>query len=141
MTSRRQFIQIIPFTGAALIVGCSDKPAASSSTATAPAPSPTPAPTPTPTPAPAAAAAPPAAPVAALPPLDEKDPTAVALGYVADGTRADAGKYKTYAAGQKCSGCALYQGAAGAAAGPCPLFAGKQVAANGWCGSFAKKAA
>jgi hypothetical protein len=72
--------------------------------------------------------------------VDEKDPQAAALGYVADATKADKAKYKTYAAGQACSGCALYQGKAGDAAGGCPLFAGKQVAAKGWCSAYAKKA-
>ncbi len=71
--------------------------------------------------------------------LDEKDPQAVALGYVAVATRADAKKYPKYAAGQACSGCALYQGKAGDAAGGCALFAGKQVSAKGWCSAWAKK--
>ncbi|MEY8875317.1 MAG: high-potential iron-sulfur protein [Leptothrix sp. (in: b-proteobacteria)] len=72
--------------------------------------------------------------------LDEKDPQAAALGYVADATKADTKKFPKYAAGQACSGCALYQGKAGDAAGACPLFAGKQVAAKGWCSAWAKKA-
>lgn len=71
--------------------------------------------------------------------LDEKDPQAVALGYVADATKADTKKYPKYAAGQNCASCALYQGKAGDAAGVCPLFAGKQVAAKGWCSAWAKK--
>ncbi len=71
--------------------------------------------------------------------LDEKDPQAQALGYVADATRADAKKYPKYAAGQACGTCALYQGKAGDAAGPCPLFGGRQVAAKGWCSAWAKK--
>ena len=71
--------------------------------------------------------------------LDEKDPQAQALGYVADATKADAKKYPKYAAGQVCSNCALYQGKASDVAGPCPLFAGKQVAAKGWCSAWAKK--
>ena len=71
--------------------------------------------------------------------LDEKDPQAVALGYVADATKADTKKYPKYAAGQACATCALYQGKAGDAAGPCPLFAGRQVAAKGWCSAWAKK--
>ena len=75
-----------------------------------------------------------------LPMVDEKDPTAAALGYVADAAKANKAKYSTYAAGQNCSACALYQGKAGDAAGPCPLYAGKQVAAKGWCSAFAKKA-
>jgi hypothetical protein len=72
--------------------------------------------------------------------LDEKDPQAVALGYVSDATKADTKKFPKYAAGQSCSTCALYQGKAGDAAGACPLFAGKQVAAKGWCSAWAKKA-
>lgn len=69
----------------------------------------------------------------------EKDPQAVALGYVADATKADKAKFKTYAAGQLCNNCALYQGKVTDAAAGCPLFAGKQVAAKGWCSAYAKK--
>lgn len=72
--------------------------------------------------------------------VDEKDPQAVALGYVADAARADAKKYPKFAAGQQCATCALFQGKAGDASGPCPLFAGKQVAAKGWCSAWSKKA-
>ena len=72
--------------------------------------------------------------------VDEKDPQAVALGYVDNATKADAAKYKAYKPGSQCSGCALYLGKTGEAAGPCPLFAGKMVAATGWCGSWVKKA-
>jgi hypothetical protein len=72
--------------------------------------------------------------------VSDKDPQAVALGYVADATKADAKKYKTYTKEQKCSNCALYQGKASDAAGACPLLAGKQVAAAGWCSAYAKKA-
>ena len=71
--------------------------------------------------------------------LDEKDPQAVALGYVADGTKADTKKYPKYAMGQACNNCALYQGKPTDAAGGCPLFAGKQVAGKGWCSAYAKK--
>ncbi|CAN5835487.1 high-potential iron-sulfur protein [soil metagenome] len=71
--------------------------------------------------------------------LDEKDPQAAALGYVADAKRVDAKKYPKYADGQHCANCALYQGKAGDKAGPCPLFAGKQVASTGWCSAWAKK--
>ena len=102
MTSRRQFIQIVPVAGAALLTG-------------------------------RAALAQPAM-------VSEKDPQAVALGYVADATKADKAKYKNYAPGQTCANCALYQGKAGDASGPCPLFAGKHVAAKGWCSAWAKKA-
>lgn len=77
---------------------------------------------------------------AAAPLVDEKDPTAAGLGYVAEAAKADKAKYKNYAAGQQCSGCALYQGKASDAAGGCALFPGKQVAGKGWCSAFAKKA-
>jgi hypothetical protein len=72
--------------------------------------------------------------------LDEKDPTAVALGYVADSAKADKKKYPKHDVVQKCSNCTLFQGKAGAAEGACPLFPGKVVAANGWCASWVKKA-
>ena len=71
--------------------------------------------------------------------VDEKDAQAAALGYVTDAGKADKAKYKTYAAGQLCSNCALYQGKPSDAAGGCPLFAGKQVAGKGWCSAYAKK--
>ena len=71
--------------------------------------------------------------------LDEKNPQAVALGYVADATKTDTKKYPKYAAGQVCTNCALYQGKAGDAWGGCPLFAGNQVAGKGWCSAWAKK--
>jgi hypothetical protein len=76
--------------------------------------------------------------------LDEKDPTAVALGYVAEASRADKAKFKNFAAGQHCGNCAVFQGKysekANAEYGGCPLFAGKQVANAGWCSAWSKKA-
>jgi hypothetical protein len=72
--------------------------------------------------------------------VDEKDPQAAALGYVAEAKRADSKKYPKFAAGQNCASCALYQGKASDKAGPCPLFAGKQVASDGWCSAWSKKA-
>ena len=71
--------------------------------------------------------------------VNEADPTAAALGYVADNSRADKKKYPQFTAAQKCSACALYQGKGGAN-GPCPIFAGKLVASGGWCSSWTKKA-
>jgi len=71
--------------------------------------------------------------------LDEKDPQAVALGYLAEASKADVKKFPKYAAGQLCSNCALYQAKATDANGGCPLFAGKQVAGKGWCSAWAKK--
>jgi hypothetical protein len=71
--------------------------------------------------------------------VDEKDPQAAAMGYVADTTKADGKKYPKHTNDQKCGGCQLFAGKAGDAAGPCPIFAGKQVSATGWCSSFMKK--
>jgi hypothetical protein len=72
--------------------------------------------------------------------LDEKDPQAVALGYVHDTTKADKKKFPKHDAAQKCNNCALYQGKAADAWGGCPLFGAKQVAGPGWCSAWAKKA-
>lgn len=72
--------------------------------------------------------------------LDEKDPQAVALGYVADASKADKKKYPKYAADQTCHNCTLFQGKATDAAGGCALFPGKQVAGKGWCSAWVKKA-
>ena len=71
--------------------------------------------------------------------VDEKDPQAVALGYVADTTKADKKKFPKHAVDQKCNNCALYQGKPADAAGGCPLFGVKQVAGGGWCSAWAKK--
>jgi hypothetical protein len=103
MTSRRQFIQIVPLAGAAaLIAGRSAQ--------------------------------------AALPLVTEKDPQAVALGYVHDAALADKAKYKNWVAGEHCGNCALFQGKPTDADGPCPLFPGKHVSTKGWCSAYAKKA-
>jgi hypothetical protein len=71
--------------------------------------------------------------------VDEKDPQAVALGYVADTTKADAKKFTKHSKDQKCTNCALYQGKATDPWGGCPLFGTKQVAGPGWCSAWAKK--
>ena len=71
--------------------------------------------------------------------VDEKDPQAVALGYVHDTTKADAKKFPKHTKDQKCTNCALYQGKATDAWGGCPLFGTKQVAGPGWCSAWAKK--
>ena len=140
-TTRRRFIEILPLAGVGLLAACSDK-AAPPPPASAPTPPAAPTPAADPAPAAAAPAAPPPAPVAAggaLPMVDEKDPAAVGLGYVADASRADAAKFKTYVAGSACGNCALFAGKPGDASGPCPLFAGRQVSAKGWCSAYAKK--
>jgi hypothetical protein len=75
-----------------------------------------------------------------LPMVNEKDAQPMALGYVADTTKADGKKFPKHAAAQKCSNCTLYTGKADGASGPCGIFPGKAVAANGWCSAYAKKA-
>jgi hypothetical protein len=75
-----------------------------------------------------------------LPMVYEKDTQAVALGYVANATKADTARFKNYVAGSQCSSCMFYQGQAGESVGPCSVFAGKGVAAKGWCTSWTKKA-
>jgi hypothetical protein len=72
--------------------------------------------------------------------LDEKDAQAMALGYVADTTKADAKKFPKHSNDQKCTNCQLFQGKPTDAAGGCPLFPGKQVAGSGWCSAWVKKA-
>lgn len=75
-----------------------------------------------------------AAAAADLPLVTSADPTAAALMYVDDATKAKAAK-----PGSHCGGCALYQGAANSKSGPCSLFPGKQVKATGWCMAWAQK--
>jgi hypothetical protein len=72
--------------------------------------------------------------------VEEKDPQAVALGYVADAKRVDVKKFPKFAAGQNCTNCALFQGKATDKSGGCPLFGAKHVAGAGWCSAWAKKA-
>ena len=162
MSTRRQLIQSIPAlplltaaSAAALLAACGDKkaveaaappaapaPEPAAPVAAAPAPAPAPAPAAAaPGPTPAAAPTPAPAATAAVGPLvDEKDPQAAALGYVAVAAKADKTKFPKYADGQLCSNCALYQGGA-AAQGGCPLYPGKQVLAKAWCSAYNKKAA
>lgn len=71
--------------------------------------------------------------------VEEKDAQAVALGYVADTTKADKKKFPKHTNDQKCNNCALYQGKATDAFAGCPLFGTKQVAGAGWCSAWAKK--
>jgi hypothetical protein len=78
--------------------------------------------------------------LADAPKVDEKDPQAVALGYVADAARVDKAKFAKYTPGQACASCQLYQGKATDPTAPCAIFAGKQVAGKGWCSAYVKKA-
>ena len=146
MTTRRHLIQSLPAlplittaSAAALLAACGDKKPAE---VAAPAPAPAPAPAAAPAPVAAAPAAPasPAPATASGPLVDEKDPQAAALGYVAVAAKADKAKFPKYADGQACSNCALYQGGA-AEQGGCPLYPGKQVLGKAWCSAYNKKAA
>ena len=75
-----------------------------------------------------------------MPLVDPNDPTAVALGYVADAAKTDKAKFPKYAAGQLCNNCTLWQGKPTDATAGCPIFAGKSVHAKGWCVAYVKKA-
>ena len=75
-----------------------------------------------------------------LPHLDEADPTAAALGYHHDTTKADAAKYPNHKPDQTCANCNLVQGKDGDAWRPCSIFPGKAVSAKGWCAAWVKKA-
>ena len=77
---------------------------------------------------------------AAAPRLDEKDPTAQALGYKHDASQVDKAKFPKYKPGEACANCTLYQAKPTDPWGPCPIFAGKEVSAKGWCSAYVKKA-
>ena len=70
-----------------------------------------------------------------LPHLTTDDPTAKALNYTEDSTKAP----PPHQDGQACASCNFFQGGT-SAYGPCQLFAGKAVNAKGWCSGYAKKA-
>ncbi len=80
-----------------------------------------------------------AAEAADLTPLDANDPTAKALGFVTDASKATANP--TYKAGSKCSTCAQFTGKPSDATGPCNIFAGHTVPSGGWCSVWAAKPA
>jgi hypothetical protein len=75
-----------------------------------------------------------------MPQLEESDPMAQAMKYVHDSSSVDAGSKTNPAPDQRCSNCALVQGADGDAWRPCQIFPGKVVNANGWCSVWAPKA-
>ena len=74
-------------------------------------------------------------------PLDPNDPTAKALGFVADAAKVDAKANPTYKPAHQCSTCAQYQGKPSDANGVCNIFAGHTVPAGGWCKVYAPKPA
>ena len=71
---------------------------------------------------------------AELPHVAADDPTAKALTYTEDATKA-APPHQT---GQDCATCNFFSGGS-AAYGPCSLFPGKAVSSKGWCSAYAKK--
>ncbi len=75
-----------------------------------------------------------------MPLVDPKDPTAAALGYVADAAKVDKAKFPKFAAGQQCNNCTLWQGKPTDATAGCSIFPGKAVHAKGWCSAYVKKA-
>ena len=75
----------------------------------------------------------------ALPPLDTKDATASALGYVEDTTKVDDKANPTHKNDQRCDTCAQFKANAGESRGTCNIFPGKTVANNGWCKTWSKK--
>src|SRR5438128_2204994 len=75
-----------------------------------------------------------------LPHQDEADPTASALGYKHDTTKADDKKFPSHKPEQKCAGCNLALGKPADAWRPCTIFPGKAVNSNGWCSAWVKKA-
>ena len=69
-----------------------------------------------------------------LPPVTAADPTAKALSYVEDATKAP-----KRLPGDDCANCQFYSGGP-TGRGPCQLFPGKSVNSHGWCSSHTKKA-
>lgn len=70
--------------------------------------------------------------------LDEQDPAARKLGYVADTATVDGSKYPQHQPTQRCANCQLYQGDSTSASGGCVLFGARDVAARGWCSAWAQ---
>lgn len=82
----------------------------------------------------------PAMAAAPLPKLGEAEPTAKALGYLTNASKAT--KDAAYKKGSTCSNCALYQAAMEQGGhAPCAAFAGKTVSKAGWCRVWAPKPA
>ncbi len=69
---------------------------------------------------------------AATPPLlQESEPEAQAVHYVADASKSK----EAASSGANCSNCSLYN-AGDATTGGCTLFKGKRVEAAGWCNAW-----
>ena len=67
------------------------------------------------------------------PHLDEKDPMAVAMGYVHDASKVDKAKNPQYKPGSFCHNCVQLVGKPGEEWQPCNIFPGKLVNKDGWC--------
>jgi High potential iron-sulfur protein len=70
---------------------------------------------------------------------DEKDPTAVALGYKHDASTVDVKKFPQFVKGNICANCVLYVGKPTDPWAACGALAGKLVNAKGWCMAFVKR--
>ncbi|HEY6457070.1 MAG TPA: high-potential iron-sulfur protein [Steroidobacteraceae bacterium] len=66
-----------------------------------------------------------------LTPLDTKDSTASALGFVTDASTASSNAL--YKKGAHCASCVHYLGKPSDATAECKIYAGHTVPANGWC--------
>ena len=80
-----------------------------------------------------------------LPKLDERDPSAIALGFKHDVASIDSMAFprrslETGGETQFCNNCALYT-VDDEEWGVCALFPGKSVAAKGWCNAWSPKPA
>ena len=73
--------------------------------------------------------------------VSEDDEMAQQLGYVEDASEVDAAAWPTYAEGQHCANCQLFEGAEGEATGPCQIFGGNLVTAQGWCSAWIERPA
>ncbi|MDR3426400.1 MULTISPECIES: high-potential iron-sulfur protein [Silvimonas] len=68
--------------------------------------------------------------------LAETDPEAIKLAYVADATTVDKAKNPSWASGQRCDTCELYNSPDGGPTGSCSLIKGKLVQGGGWCNQY-----
>jgi hypothetical protein len=141
-TTRRRIVQILPLSVLGFgLAACGERKAADPAANAPAAPAAPPATTGAPATGSSTTGSTGTAPTAATAGVvDEKEPQAVAVGYVSDASRADKAKFPKYEAGQRCTGCALYGAAPDAPMGPCGLFGGRQVAGPGWCSAWVKRA-
>ena len=75
--------------------------------------------------------------VEGLTPLDTKDSTASALGFVTDASSASSNPL--YKKGAHCATCVHYLGQPSDAMAGCKIYAGHSVPANGWCSVWSQR--